>query len=145
MVGVGLIAPVLPFYAENLGATATAVALLGTAYAAVQFIFMPIMGRMAYRVGRKPVMLVSIALNAIGYLLFGFSGSLLLLFLSRMISGFGAANASVATTVLIDVTPRSERVGAMGLIGGIGGFGFVVGPAFGGFLGQWGPPHRPSG
>src|SRR4051812_39751300 len=76
IVGFGLVIPIAPFFAETLGATAAQVTLLGASYSLMQFIFAPMWGRLSDRIGRRPVMLTSIAFSAVGYLLFGLAGSL---------------------------------------------------------------------
>ena len=138
LLGFGIIIPIQPFYAENFGASPTMVTLLGGSYSLMQFIFAPMWGRLSDRLGRKPIMLVSIATASIGYLLFGLAESLLMLFIARMVSGVGTANIATAQAIMADVSGPNERAKAMGLIGAAFGLGFVLGPAIGGLLGQFG-------
>jgi MFS family permease len=87
LLGFGLIIPVLPFYAESFGARPSVVTWLGSVYSLMQLVFAPFWGRLSDRVGRRPVMLVSIFASVVGYGLLGFAGSLWMLFLARALSG----------------------------------------------------------
>lgn len=139
LVGFGIVIPIQPFFAENFGASATLITLLGGSYSLMQFIFVPIWGRLSDRRGRRPIMLTSIAITAFGYVLFATAESIEVLFLARMVSGFGAANIATSQAVMADISPASERAKAMGIIGAAFGLGFVFGPAIGAFLGQISP------
>lgn len=138
LMGFGIIIPVQPFLAQNLGASAAIVTMLGAIYSLMQFLFAGFWGRLSDRVGRRPVMLGSIAITAVGYALFGFSSALWLLFLARAISGFGSANIGTAQAVIADSTTPETRAKGMGLIGAAFGLGFIFGPALGGLFSQWG-------
>jgi multidrug resistance protein len=138
LVGFGIIIPIQPFYAEKLGASPSTVTLLGASFSLMQFLFGSFWGRLSDRVGRRPVMLLSIACASIGYLIFGLSESLTVLFLARMLAGFGSANIGAAQAIIADCTPPESRAKGMGLIGAAFGLGFIFGPALGGFLGQVG-------
>ncbi len=138
LVGFGIIIPIQPFYAETFGASATVVTLLGASYSFAQFIMLPFWGRLSDRVGRRPVLLVSIAVAAVGYLLFGLAGSLGMLFAARVLSGIGTANIGTAQAIIADLTDSRGRAGGMALIGIAFGLGFIVGPALGGIFGQFG-------
>lgn len=139
LLGFGLIIPVLPFYAESFGARPAVVTWLGSVYSLMQLVFAPFWGRLSDRVGRRPVMLVSIGASVVGYTLLGFAGSLWMLFLARALSGFGNANIATAQAAIADVTPPEDRAKGMGLVGAAFGLGFIFGPAIGGLLVQWGP------
>jgi len=136
LVGFGIIIPIQPFYAEKLGASATTVTLLGASFSLMQFIFGSFWGQLSDRIGRRPVMLLSIACSSIGYLIFGLSNSLTILFLARMLAGFGSANIGTAQAIIADSTPPEFRAKGMGLIGAAFGLGFILGPALGGFFSQ---------
>lgn len=138
LLGFGIIIPIQPFYAEAFGATPTTVTLLGASYSLMQFIFAPFWGRLSDRVGRRPVILTSVAIGGVGYLLFGLAGSLGMLFAARMLSGFGNANIATAQAIIADSTSGADRAKGMGLIGAAFGLGFIFGPALGGVLGQFG-------
>jgi MFS transporter, DHA1 family, tetracycline resistance protein len=137
LLGFGLIIPIQPFLAEAFGATPTVVTLLGASYSLMQFIFAPFWGRLSDRIGRRPVILTSVAISAIGYAAFGFAGSLPGLFAARMISGFGNANIPTAQAIIADTTSGKDRARGMGLIGAAFGLGFIFGPALGGILSQY--------
>lgn len=106
--------------------------LLAALYSLLQFIFSPIWGSLSDRLGRRPVILISIAGSIMGYIIWIFSGSLLLLLLSRIITGAMSANMSVATAAIADITDDSQRSKGMALVGIAFGAGFILGPLFGG-------------
>jgi MFS transporter, DHA1 family, tetracycline resistance protein len=140
LLGFGIIIPIQPFYAESFGATPTLVTLIGASYSLMQFLFAPMWGRLSDRIGRRPVVLISIAIGAIGFLVFGFAASLWMLFLARMVAGFGNANLGTVQAIVADVTTARDRAKGMGLIGAAFGLGFVFGPVIGGLSGSaWGP------
>ena len=132
--GFGLILPLLPFWAQHLGANATGVGLLLTIYALAQFIFTPILGRLSDRYGRKPVIVVSLLIEALSFALSALAYSLPFLLVARFIGGLGASNIGSAQAVVTDITPPEGRARGMGMIGAAIGLGFVVGPAVGGML-----------
>ncbi|MBX9880251.1 MAG: MFS transporter [Candidatus Obscuribacterales bacterium] len=138
LVGFGIIIPVLPTYAEKFGANATLVGLLLASYSLMQFFFTPFWGRLSDKVGRRPILLTSLLASAIGYLIWGVSASLPMLFLSRLVAGFGNANLAVAQAYISDVTTEENRAKGMGLIGAAFGLGFVLGPAIGGLASPFG-------
>jgi multidrug resistance protein len=139
LVGFGIIIPIQPFFAENYGASPTLITLLGGSFSLMQFIFVPVWGRLSDRIGRRPVMLGSIAITAVGYALFATAETIEMLFVSRMLAGFGAANIATSLAIMADISPPDERAKAMGIIGAAFGLGFVFGPAIGGLLGQISP------
>jgi MFS transporter, DHA1 family, tetracycline resistance protein len=138
ILGMTIILPLLPFYAEHLGASATTVGLLVSTFAACQLIGGPLLGRMSDRLGRRPLLLVSQAGTLIGFIILGYAHNLWLLFLSRVIDGFTAGNISLAQAYIADVTEPEERTKSFAIIGIAFGLGFLVGPAVGGFLSQFG-------
>jgi len=137
--GFGLILPLLPFWAEHLGANPTGVGLILTIYALAQFIFTPVLGALSDRYGRKPIIVVSLVIEAFSFALSGLAGSLAVLLIARFIGGLGASNIGSAQAVVADVTPPEGRARGMGMIGAAIGLGFVVGPAIGGLLAPIGP------
>ncbi len=98
-------------------------------YSAMQFIFAPILGRLSDRFGRRPVLLVSLVGSVVGYLLFGFAGSIAVLFAARIIDGISGGNIATAQAVIADITGPEDRAKGMGIIGAAFGLGFIVGPA----------------
>jgi len=134
LLGFGLVIPLLPFFATELGATGFQVGVVMTAYSGMQFLFAPMWGRLSDRIGRRPVLLISIAGNVAAMLLFAFSTNLVVFFLARAFAGMSNANIGTAQAYIADITPPEERTKGMGLIGAAFGLGFVLGPAVGGVL-----------
>ena len=138
MLGFGLILPLLPYYAETFGASDTVIGLLVASYAAAQLIGAPILGRLSDRFGRRPILLISLVGTLIGFLLLGFAHTLFLLFAARILDGLTGGNISVAQAYISDVTDSKNRAKGLGMIGAAFGLGFIIGPASGGLLSQWG-------
>lgn len=138
LLGFGVVIPLLPFYAERHGASAVAVTGLMAIYSLAQFLGAPAWGALSDRVGRRPVLLWSIAATATCLAGFASAESLAMLFLWRGLHGLATANLSVAQASLADVTPPERRAAAMGMIGVAFGLGFTAGPVLGGFVSQWG-------
>lgn len=134
LIGFGIVVPILPFWAERFGADGSTLGLLLASHAGMQLVGAPIWGRLSDRIGRRPVMLITIAGTAVSLLLLGFATSLLQLFLARLLSGLFAANISVATAYLTDVTDAADRTKWMGMIGASFAVGFTLGPPLGGLL-----------
>lgn len=134
LLGFGVVIPLLPDYARSLGATAGLVGALVAGYSLMQFIFGPILGALSDRIGRRPVLLGTIAINCVAFVIFGLAGSLAMLFAARLVSGIAAANLSVAQASLADMTSPSERAKVFGLIGAAFGMGFVFGPPLGALI-----------
>lgn len=125
--------PLLPLYAEKYHPSPLAFGLLMSSYSAMQFLFAPILGRLSDRFGRRPVILFSLAGTVIGYLLFAFAHSLVMLFASRLLDGATGGNIGTAQAIIADTTSREDRARGMGLVGMAFGLGFIFGPAIGGF------------
>lgn len=134
LVGFGIVIPVLPLYAERFGASPLTIGCLLGVYSLMQCIFAPVLGRLSDRIGRRPVLLVSIIGTSLGFLLMGFAQTLWLLFLARIIDGITGGNISTAQAYIADVTPPEQRSRGMGLIGAAFGLGFIFGPAIGGLM-----------
>ncbi|MEI7705333.1 MAG: MFS transporter [Deltaproteobacteria bacterium] len=137
LLGFGMVIPVMPIYAEHLGASEAATGWLSTGYSLMQFVFAPLWGRLSDRIGRRPVLLVSIAMTAVAFLLYGVAGSFVVLLISRLFAGAATANIAIAQAYVADVTPPEGRARGMGMIGAAFGLGFVFGPAVGGLLAGW--------
>jgi len=147
LVGFGIVIPVLPLYAQRFNASETTVGVLLAIYSAMQFVFAPILGKLSDRVGRRPVLLLSLIGTSAGFLLmglapqipggialFGLSPVLVWLFLARIIDGISGGNISTAQAYIADITPPEHRSRGMGLIGAAFGLGFVFGPLLAGVL-----------
>jgi DHA1 family tetracycline resistance protein-like MFS transporter len=134
LVGFGIIIPLLPLYAESYHPAGWVFGLLMAAYSAMQFVFAPILGRLSDRIGRRPVLLISLAGSVGGAILFALADSMLLLFASRVLAGICGGNIATAQAVIADTTEPSERARGMGLIGAAFGLGFIAGPALAGVL-----------
>src|SRR6478609_3293238 len=129
--------PLLPFYAEKLGASPSQVGWLVGVYALFQLFSGPLLGRMSDRVGRKPLLIVSQIGTLIGFLVTALAGTLWVVFLGRIIDGATAGNLSLAQAYISDVTKPEERAKSFGVIGIAFGLGFLIGPAISGFLAQY--------
>jgi len=134
LVGFGVIIPLLPFYGEHFQASPATIGLLMATYSLTQFISAPVLGRLSDRIGRKPVLGVSLAGAAGSYLLLAFASELWMLFAARAIGGLMAGNISTAFAYVADVTTPANRAKGMGIIGAAFGLGFIFGPAIGGVL-----------
>lgn len=138
LIGFGIVMPILPYYAREYGADGLTLGLLFGVYAAAQFVCAPLWGRLSDRFGRRPVLLATIVGTAISLTFLAFADSLGWLFAARTLAGAFAANVSVASAYIADVTPEHERTRWMGMLGASFGIGFVLGPALGGLLAPWG-------
>ncbi len=145
LIGFGMVIPFLPFYAREYGASGTMVGAVVGVYSIMQFFFAPVWGRLSDRVGRRPVLLISLTASCIGYFLFGIAHSLLVLFVSRIIAGIGGANIGTAQAYIADSTTPENRAKGMGLIGAAFGLGFILGPPLSGILSSVGLHHGLSG
>jgi DHA1 family tetracycline resistance protein-like MFS transporter len=141
--GLGLIIPVAPrlvasFLHDDLSAASHYFGLLVSLYAAMQFLFAPVVGGLSDRFGRRPVIFLSLLGAAASYMLSGFAPALWWLFVGRVIAGITAASFSAANAYIADVTPMDKRAAAFGMVGAVFGLGFILGPALGGALGDVG-------
>jgi MFS family permease len=138
VLGLTIVIPLLPFYAEHFGATPFLVGCLVTLYAACQLVAGPLLGRISDRVGRKPVLLVSQLGTLIGFIVLARAEALWVVFLSRIIDGVTAGNLSIAQAYIADVSEAKDRTKSFAVIGIAFGLGFLIGPALSGFLSQYG-------
>jgi multidrug resistance protein len=144
MVGFGIILPILPFYAQSMGATAMHLGLLFATYSLMQFLFSPWWGRVSDRLGRRPVLLIGLLGMALSFALFGLSQALWMLFAARVLGGLlSSALLPTAMAYVADSTSHEQRGQGMGLLGAAMGLGMVVGPSLGGFLVLGGNPGVP--
>lgn len=142
LIGFGMMIPVLPYFTEeftgfsdNVGQK---VSWLMMSYSAMQFIFSPFWGKLSDKVGRRPVLLMSILGVGSSMLFLGWAESFIWLLVGRIVAGFFAANLSVASAYIADITKPEDRAKGMGLIGAAFGIGFLLGPPIGGFFTKWG-------
>ncbi len=138
VLGLTIMIPLLPFYAEKLGATATQVGLLIAVYAACQLVSGPLLGRASDFTGRKPLLILSQIGTLIGFLVLAFAPTLWVVFLARVIDGSTAGNLSLAQAYISDVTKPEDRAKSFGVIGIAFGMGFLIGPAISGYLANFG-------
>jgi DHA1 family tetracycline resistance protein-like MFS transporter len=139
LLGFGVILPVQPFYAKSFGASAAVVTLISAGYSLMQFVFAPFWGRLSDRIGRRPVVLTSVAFACVGWFVLGSAEALWMLVVSRLLAGFGNANLGTVQAIVADVLPPEERARGMGMIGASFGLGFLFGPVVGGFASaHWG-------
>lgn len=141
--GIGLILPVMPdLIRETTGGTLAQAAvwggILSTAFAAMQFLFGPILGALSDRFGRRPVLLVSLVVMAADYVVMALAGSIWLLLAGRIVGGITAATHSTASAYMADISAPEDKARNFGLIGAAFGLGFVLGPVMGGLLAEWG-------
>ena len=142
LVGFGIVVPILGRYAERYGASGLEVGLLFASFSLAQLVFAPLLGRLSDRIGRKPVIMISLLGTAVGSFVTGAAGALWVLFVGRILDGASGASVAVAQGAVTDLAPPSERPRLLGLLGAAFGVGFVVGPALGG-LASLGGEHIP--
>jgi len=138
LIGFGMVIPFLSYYAREYGASGMVVGAVVGIYSIMQFFFAPVWGRLSDRIGRRPVLLISLTASFAGYLLFAFTRSLTVLFASRVIAGIGGANIGTAQAYIADSTTAENRAKGMGLIGAAFGLGFILGPPMSGILSEVG-------
>lgn len=134
LLGASILIPVIPYVVRAYRPDALTVGLLSLSYSAAQFLATPVLGALSDRVGRRPVLLISILGSAFGYFLFGWAGSLWVLFVSRILDGLTGGNLSTAQAYIADRSLPEDRAKNFGMIGAAFGLGFILGPAFGGAL-----------
>lgn len=139
LMGFGILIPILPTFAtKELGVSDFGIGLVIAIYSLMQFFFNPLLGKLSDKIGRRPLILATQLLTAVAYLLFSFSTTFWILFLSRLLAGLGGSNIAVAQAYIADITSKEERTKGMGMIGAAFGLGFVFGPLIGAFLSKYG-------
>ena len=144
VIGLGIIIPVVPGLIEqlidgNLSEAASYGGWLTAAYAVMQFVFSPILGGLSDQFGRRPVLLFSLFGFGLDYILTGFAPTIEWLFLGRILAGVTGASFTTANAYIADISTPEKRAQNFGLVGAAFGIGFILGPAMGGYLGQYGP------
>src|SRR5690606_30935851 len=134
MIAFGIILPVLPFHAERFGASPLDVSLLAASFSLTQFVAAPLLGRLADRVGRRPVILTSVIGATLAMAALGVADTLWILFAARLLAGSCSATMPVAHAYVADLVPPAERARSMAQLGAALGVGFVLGPVLGGVL-----------
>ena len=142
--GLGIIIPVIPNLIEelisgNLSEAARYGGWLTGVYALMQFIFSPILGGLSDQFGRRPVLLFSLFGFGLDYVLTGFAPTIGWLFMGRILAGITGASFTTANAYIADISTPEKRAQNFGLVGAAFGVGFILGPAMGGYLGQYGP------
>jgi DHA1 family tetracycline resistance protein-like MFS transporter len=137
VLGFSLILPFLPLFAQELGANPLVVGLIFTSFSVFQLFSAPIMGRLSDRYGRRPMLVISQFSTFVGFLVLGFANTLALIFLSRIIDGLFGSNFTIAQAYMSDISSKKDRSKIFGLTGAAFGVGFLIGPAFGGYLAQF--------
>lgn len=136
VIGITVLSPVAPYIVQKYSSAALMVSMLTVLYAGGQFFAAPMIGKLGDRFGRRPVLLISLFGQALGYLIFGMGGALWILFLGRIIGGITGGNLSTASAYIADVSKPEERSKNFALIGMAWSVGLILGPAAGGLLGQ---------
>jgi MFS family permease len=134
LMGFGIVVPMLAFVAKEYGASGMTLGLILASFSLMQFIFLPIWGRLSDRIGRRPVLMASLAGNILGFGTFALASNVAMLFATRIFSGIAAASISTAQAYVADTTDETNRAKGMTIISMAFGLGLVLGPPFGGLL-----------
>lgn len=144
MLGFGIIIPVVPSLIQELLSVPPEdstiwIGLLATSFALMNFLFSPLLGALSDKYGRRPVLLISIAMLCVNFLISAWATTIWVLFVGRILTGIFSSTHSTANAYIADVTDPENRAKAFGMMGAAFGFGFVFGPVLGGFIGEIGP------
>jgi DHA1 family tetracycline resistance protein-like MFS transporter len=139
VIGFGIVIPILPFYVQEFSSSPTTVTMLFAAFSLCAFVSAPFLGALSDRIGRRPVLILSICSTAVGWLVFASATSVAFLFVGRIIDGAAAGNFTTAQSYLVDISKDDkERSANLGVIGAVFGVGFMLGPVLGGVLSKFG-------
>src|SRR6476659_2780357 len=144
MVGLTMIIPLLPFYATQLGASATWVGVLVSSFSVAQLAVAPLWGNFSDRYGRRPAILAGLLITACAYVVFGLARSVPVLLLSRLVQGLGGGTIGVVQAYVADASPPEERTKSLGWLSAVTSLGAVAGPALGSFLANVGGKRAPG-
>ncbi|WP_428331657.1 TCR/Tet family MFS transporter [Mucilaginibacter sp.] len=139
-IGIGLIFPILPGLLREVthaGNIAAYIGITTASYAVMQFVFAPVLGALSDKLGRRPVLLLSLIGASISYVFMASATTLWMLFIARAIAGLTSANIAVATAYITDITPEEKRAAVFGVFNAMFGIGFIIGPVLGGILGDY--------
>jgi multidrug resistance protein len=136
--GFGIIVPLLYSYGKKFGVTEQTIGLLTAAFSIAQFFATPVLGSLSDRFGRKPLLAISLVGTCASFIMFGLANSMVLLFAARILDGITGGNISVAQAMVSDISSPKDRAKNFGILGSAFGFGFVIGPAVGGLLSNFG-------
>jgi len=135
VIGFGIVIPILPYYLEEFGAQPFTITLLFSVFSFCAFLSSPFLGALSDRIGRRPVLLLSIVSTSIGWFIFASAATIPILFLGRIIDGLAAGNFTTAQSYLVDIAQDDkERTANLGIVGATFGVGFMLGPLLGGLL-----------
>lgn len=150
LIGFGIVLPMLPVYSKVFGASGLMIGIIVASFAIMQVIFSPIWGRLSDRIGRRPVILISMAASTLSYALFTFGSlqthgtwALFLILISRIFAGSCGGNTNVAQAYIADITPPKTRSATLGLVSLAFSLGLICGPAIGAFCSKWGIHYPP--
>ncbi len=138
LLGFGIILPLLPYYVESMGAGAITIGFLSAAYSLFQLLAAPILGELSDKIGRRPVLIFSLIGTTISFFLLGVANTILILFISRIVDGISGGNISTAQAYIADITSKENRTQGMGMMMAAFSLGFILGPALGGILSEYG-------
>lgn len=139
VIGIGIVIPILPFYVETFTSSDFVVTALFAVFALCSFLSAPVIGALSDRIGRRPMLIMSIFSTSIGWFVFASAPNLIVLFIGRIIDGIMAGNFPIAQSYLADIAKdEKERTANLGLVGAVFGIAFILGPMLGGVLGHFG-------
>jgi len=136
--GFGIILPLMPYYAQSLGASPIIIGFIFSSYSLAQLIASPLLGEYSDKIGRRQILLFSLAGTVVSFVLLGFAKSIPILFLARLVDGISGGNVSTAQASIADITDKKDRAAGMGILGAAIGLGFILGPALGGYFSKFG-------
>jgi len=137
-IGFGIMIPLIYSYGKKFGLNKETLGLLTAAFSVAQFFATPVLGALSDKIGRKLLLVVCLIGTCLSFLLFGLAGSLLMLFLARILDGLTGGDISVAQAMVADISPSAARAKNFGILGSAFGLGYVIGPAIGGLLSGFG-------
>src|SRR5512146_1714327 len=144
MVGLTMILPLLPYYATQLGGSASVVGILISAFAVAQLAAAPWWGRFSDRYGRRPAIIAGLVITAVAYAVFAFAGSVTALLLSRVVQGLGGGTIGVVQAYVADASPPERRTKSRGWLSAVTSLGAGAGPAIGSLLVRVGGQEAPG-